>query len=122
MPIDDALQVRLPRAYLIENEDPGEPQHILVRTYTLKLYANTANAIRQVLLDRILYSPAWAKVDCAVLRSQLEVLKVSGDKGIIPVNLTWTDFEPATIQLFNNSIDTEVRFAINTRGWQVGEG
>lgn len=122
MPLDDLLQVRLPRAYLIENDDPGEPQHILVRTFTLKMYANAGNLFRQLHLDKIQYSPAWAKVDVAVLRSELEVLKLSGDKGLIPVNLTWTDFEPATIQLFNNSIDTEVRFAINTRGWQVGEG
>lgn len=116
MPTKDRLQILLPRAI-----DRGYGV-IASREFDMRIYCKTQSYYRVTRLEKILYSPSWAKVECRIYISGQETLSISGDGGEIPIEFDATESSPIDFSLFNNSIDTEVRFNLYLVGWQMGEG
>jgi hypothetical protein len=116
MPTQETVQILLPRA-----ADLGRGT-ISTREYRMQLFARRDNAYKQVNLEQIDYSPAWAKIEATIYEGDREMARLAGANGTIEIEAEITDMEAETIAVENLSIDTEVRVNLRFRGWQVGEG
>ena len=116
MPTRDRLQILLPRAI-----DVGR-NVMASRQFDITLFCKTQSYYRLVRLEKILYSPAWVKVECKVFISGQESMSIAGDGGEIPIEFDIPESGPVDFALFNNSIDSEARFNLYLVGWQMGEG
>ena len=116
MPTRSRELILLPRAI-----DRGQ-QVIGTRQFDVRIFAKTQNYYRMVRIESVKYSPSWAKVELRQTYQGLDVFTVSGANGEIPFTIDIYNNEPVDIALFNNSMDTEVRFSIDFVGWQEGEG
>jgi hypothetical protein len=116
MPIQDTLQILIPSAADVGNG------LIQTREYNPVIFVNRSNAFVLLQIEKIDYSPSWARVIAKIYESGLETTRDSGSGGTINLEYSITDMEQKTIGLENMSIDTEVRFTIHFRSWQYGEG
>lgn len=115
MPTRHREQILLPRAI-----NTGRSV-IATRQFDITLFAKTQNYYKLVRIEKIQYAPSWPKVEAKVFISGIEQISISGDGGIIPLEVEFSNFESANLALFNNSMDTETRFTIFFVGWQEGE-
>lgn len=116
MPIEDHLQILIPAA-----ADVGYG-NITIREYPCTVYARTEHHFIAVSILHIHYSPEWAKVQVIVYESSSEVQRYAGSNGIFPFELEASRMEQKQFGLINLSVDTDVRFTVHFRGWQIGEG
>lgn len=115
MPIQDTLQILVPGA-----ADIGRGV-IQTREYPVVIYVQRENAFTNIHIEKITYSPSWAKVQAAQYKSDIEIARNAGADGTIGIEFDITDRESQTLGLENFSIDTDVRFTIHFRSWQYGE-
>lgn len=115
MPTQDTLQILLPRGVDLGREA------LKIRDFPLQLFVNTDNVFYAVQIHKIIYSPAWAKLEIEIEKSGTSIIKVAGDGGTVPLDYTCSKEEPTNMVLRNNSIDTECMITFYFRGWQFGE-
>jgi hypothetical protein len=115
MPIQDSIQILVPRAADVGNG------LIQTREYLPVIYVRRENAFITLQIEKISYSPSWAKVQAVLYESGIESVRTSGANGLIDLQSTVNDTEPKAVGIENLSIDTEVRFTIRFRSWQYGE-
>lgn len=119
MPSEESTLILLPKA--MDRSLINDVRTVGVRAFPVKLFVRRSNGFVLVQLLHAHYSPAWAKVTITLYYAGVEYQQIPGDNGKIDFQTMLTDQEPVDIRLENNSIDTEVRFTLVTRGWQYGE-
>lgn len=114
MPTPDELRLTLPSAFLLPNGT-----QISSKEYPLELYAKPH--FRRVTLERISYTPAFAKVQIYVMRGGVEMGQYAGVDGQVILRLELTPAEQTRVRLYNLSIESEVAFTFHLVGWSIGE-
>jgi hypothetical protein len=115
MPQQDSIQILIPAA-----ADIGYG-NVATREYPIQIFVRNTGYFYAIKIEKIIYSPAWAKVQAAIFESGIETQRFAGDNGTLGLELEISNTETRYMSLVNLSIDTEVRFTLYFRGWQYGE-
>lgn len=106
----ETLQIKLPRAMDLGDNNIG------AREFPLQLFARQNNYYTRLTVTGIRIIPNFAPVQAFVFQNDTEQGRYASHDGILDFTVHVTAEEPATIKLFNLSMDTEVMLTVQMIG------
>lgn len=110
------LRLLLPRA-----GDLGTLQ-VATRSYNVTAYVNRSAGAFAARIATASYVPSLATLSVSILIGAQMVANLSGDNGVLPLNVTWQGDEPLLLSVTNLSVDAEVILTVPVEGIGYGSG